>query len=306
MEQEPSVCGVKISVLIALKYSVTHSALCSLSELPGQGHWFDGILSDDEAQRFLDRYLDRQVNPTLSKPPFPDAFTITTMNPFSTGSKGGIRILQAQVPFRLATIRVRRKNDGWVMDTTNVRRLGFVYDERQEEITSFSLDGKLFGIPPSRAGPSYLRNSMADTWEAAPDLLWISKERHPSTYGPVIHVGLHEGSRANYSLKIQSQVLNHPFLIIVPSHTHSNISHYNHLAQQIAMSWYACCRGNTQIVKDVELLDGLAAQFNVIVLGGPIDNLYTRRRENEGVSTMSKSKLWIQFFRSTQITQSYH
>lgn len=53
------------------------------------------------------------------------------------------------------------------------------------------------------------------------------------------------------------------------------------------MAWYSCCRGNTQIIKDVELLDGLAAQYNVIVLGGPIDNLYTRRREGEGVSTMS-------------------
>jgi hypothetical protein len=162
--------------------------LSSISEVDGKGHWFDGVLSDDEAQKFLDRYLDREVNPTLLKPPFPDAFTITTMNPFSTGSKGGIRILQAQVPFRLATLRVRRKGDQWIMDTTNVRRLGFVYDERQEGISSFSLDGKLFGIPPSKAGPSYLRNSMMDPWEAAPDLLWISKERHPGTYGPVIHV----------------------------------------------------------------------------------------------------------------------
>lgn len=167
----------------------TSDFLFSISELAGKGHWFDGVLSDDETQKFLDRYLDREINPTLLKPPFPDAFTITTMNPFSTGSKGGIRILQAQVPFRLATLRVRRKGDQWIMDTTNVRRLGFVYDERQEGISSFSLDGKLFGIPPSNAGPSYLRNSMVDPWEAAPDLLWISKERHPGTYGPVIHVG---------------------------------------------------------------------------------------------------------------------
>jgi hypothetical protein len=41
----------------------------------------------------------------------------------------------------------------------------------------------------------------------------------------------------------------------------------------------------------VDVLDGLAAQYNLIVLGGPIDNLYTRRREKEGVSTMSKRPL---------------
>jgi hypothetical protein len=165
-----------------------NSIFIRLSEVPGKGHWFDDVLSDDTVQKFLDRFLEKSLNPNLTMPPFQDAFTISTINPFTTGPKGGIRILQLEVPFRLATIRIHRFDSQWVLDTTNVRRLGFVSDPRHEGIKSFSIDGTKFGVPPSLAGPSYLRKSVDSAWEAAPDLLWISKERHPSTYGPAIHV----------------------------------------------------------------------------------------------------------------------
>lgn len=144
---------------------IRRSLQSSLSEVTGKGHWFDGVLNDDIVQGFLNKYLDREINPALDKPPFPDAFTISTMNPFSTGSKGGIRILQFEVPFRLATIRVHRFGNNWVMNTTNVRRLGFVYDDRQKDIKSFSIDGTYFDVSPSKAGPSYLRKSVTDPWE---------------------------------------------------------------------------------------------------------------------------------------------
>ena len=126
-------------------------------EVPGKGHWFDGILSDQRIQNFLDIFLDKTINPNLDMPPFPDSFTLTTMNPFSTGTKGGIRILQLEVPFMLAKIRVIREGSKWNLLTNNVRRLGFHHDPRQGNLTSFSIDGTDFNIPPQSAGPSYLK-----------------------------------------------------------------------------------------------------------------------------------------------------
>jgi hypothetical protein len=132
-------------------------------EVPQKGHWFDGILNDQLIQNFLDLFLDKTTNPNLDMPPFPDSFTLTTMNPFSTGTKGGIRILQLEVPFMLAKIRVIRKEKKWILLTSNVRRLGFHHDSRQKEITSFSIDGTDFVKSPQTAGPSYLKKGQS--WE---------------------------------------------------------------------------------------------------------------------------------------------
>jgi hypothetical protein len=132
-------------------------------EVPTKGHWFDGILSDKLIQDFLDSILDKNKNPNLDMPPFPANFTLTTMNPFSTGTKGGIRILQLEVPFMLAKVRVIRTDNKWVILTNNVRRLGFHHDSRQQGISSFSIDGTDFDKPPQTAGPSYLRKG--ESWE---------------------------------------------------------------------------------------------------------------------------------------------
>ncbi|KAK5668312.1 hypothetical protein QVD99_005343 [Batrachochytrium dendrobatidis] len=236
----------------------------SVSEVPNKGHWFDGILNDDTVQDFLDLHLLPENNPTLELPSLPQGFTIQTLNPASTGSKGGIRILQLEVPFRLATIRVHRYENIWVLNTTNVRRFGFTHDERQKEITSWSIDGTDFSKSPADAGPSYLR--VDGVWQVADDLLWISRERHPSTYGPA------------------NLIFSHPFRIVIPSEGVENLKLYYHLAQHIASSWYLFGLGSTQIIHDVDVLDGVAAMFNLIVLGGPNDNMYTRRRSQEGGS----------------------
>ena len=160
----------------------------NLIEDAGKGHWYDGIFSDDLMQAFFDRHLGKDSNPDLKLPPLPEAFTISTINPFTTGPRGGLRILQLHIPFRLATIRVHRLGNQWILNTTNVRRIGFIKDPRQEGVESWSIDGTEFKDPLSKAGPSYLQDRDTRTWVEAPDLLWISKERHPATYGPAIHV----------------------------------------------------------------------------------------------------------------------
>ncbi|KAI9333717.1 hypothetical protein BDR26DRAFT_868064 [Obelidium mucronatum] len=234
-----------------------------LSEVYGQGHWFTGIMNDDILSTFLEKHLDPAQNPGLQHPPLPEAFTISTLNPGSTGSKGGIKILQLEVPFRLAQIRVHREGNHWILNTINVRRFGFLKDSRAT-IDTWEIDGMRFNEPP-KIGPSYLRKDDETEWKLVPDLLWISEERYWSTYGPAV------------------QILNHPFLIVVPSNpTTISSETYHRNAQLIATSWYLYGRGGTQIIRDIDVRDGIAAKYHLIVLGGPKDNLFTRRREKEG------------------------
>ena len=68
-------------------FSIFFFYCISLSEVSGQGHWFAGVVNDDVLQKFLDKQLDPALNPGLPHPPLPEAFTISTMNPGSSGSK---------------------------------------------------------------------------------------------------------------------------------------------------------------------------------------------------------------------------
>jgi hypothetical protein len=77
--------------------------------------------------------------------------------------KGGIRILQLEVPYRLGTVRVKKNGNEWIIKTTNIRRLGFVLDKRLEGLSSWVIDSTAFSEPPKHAGPSYLKSN--DMWE---------------------------------------------------------------------------------------------------------------------------------------------
>lgn len=75
---------------------------------------------------------------------------------------------------------------------------------------------------------------------------------------------------------------------MIPSKPTNHSALYRWAAQHIATSWYIYARGITQIVRDVDVLDGIAARYNLIVLGGPEDNEFAKRRANEGIADMVK------------------
>ena len=79
-------------------------------------------------------------------------------------------------------------------------------------ITSWSIDGTKFITPPEDSGPSYLNKGNGtgtNIWELSSDLLWISRERNPSTYGPVF------------------EIFNNPVIIVVPTNSDSTSSDTN-------------------------------------------------------------------------------
>jgi hypothetical protein len=48
---------------------------------------------------FIQEFFDTHINKG-SLPPFPHHFTVTTLNPSSSGPRGSIQILQSVIPFR--------------------------------------------------------------------------------------------------------------------------------------------------------------------------------------------------------------
>lgn len=102
--------------------NASHSVV-SLSEIPGKGHWFDGVVDDDVLQTFIGKHLSVPEKPKLAK-----QFSLVTMNPASSGSRGGISIQQLEVPFQLSRLLVEKDIPGkgiWRVRTENVRRIRY-------------------------------------------------------------------------------------------------------------------------------------------------------------------------------------
>ena len=52
-----------------------------VSEIPGQGHWFDGIVDDTIMQTFFNTHFSYNL------PSLPNTFTVVTLNPASSDGK---------------------------------------------------------------------------------------------------------------------------------------------------------------------------------------------------------------------------
>jgi len=64
--------------------------------VPDAGHWFDGIMDEDDVAPFLAQYGSSNA----SLPGFPTRFNAVTLNPASSGPRGSVHIYQLRLPFR--------------------------------------------------------------------------------------------------------------------------------------------------------------------------------------------------------------
>jgi hypothetical protein len=109
-----------------------------VDEMEGRGHWFDNITDDKYMQRFFNEHM-YEANSTesgegaiakKSKPSLPQSFVVYTLSTWSEG-RGGVRILQPNLPRTAATIHVdlppaeatsAEREGEWRLRTNNVRR----------------------------------------------------------------------------------------------------------------------------------------------------------------------------------------
>ncbi|KAI9138058.1 hypothetical protein BKA69DRAFT_1127679 [Paraphysoderma sedebokerense] len=151
-------------------------AYTGISEVPGGGHWFDGVVDDSALEPFFNRYL----TPQKTRPQLPQQFIISTMNPANFGSKGGIQILQLVVPYTVGRIKVTQRGSEWELKTRNIKRFEFVELEGMVRPRRVNLDGTAFDVVPKRM---YCREKQG-RWGVCDGEEWKVKERSPRTYGP--------------------------------------------------------------------------------------------------------------------------
>lgn len=96
-------------------------------EVPGEGHWWDGVVTMDVLKRF---YVE-QIGKAHDARPVPEEFKIVVANPVDQGSKFGVRVLFLEHVGEMGRVRVRRSAEveGWQVETENV--LAFEWDNNR-------------------------------------------------------------------------------------------------------------------------------------------------------------------------------
>ncbi|KAF8938527.1 hypothetical protein BGZ58_000719 [Dissophora ornata] len=277
----------------------------SLSEIPGGGHWFDGILNDEAMQTFLKQHLhDDTISRTdgisvmrervkaAVHPQFPRTFDITLTSPAGMGSKGGIQIEQLRVPFRKATIKVyiqdiRQDNDddvastAWVLRTTNIRRFRFLDSPslraRRGNISRLVIDGATFNLSgiseKDLSLGTFIRvdaSKGSSQWEFASSNEWVVTERHRETYGPSI------------------QVLEKRVVVVLGTRFANSMKLSNaadRIAKLVAHDIYLYGRGDVEVLTDEEYLEQINGfelrehcdRMNLVLIGDSHQNSVTKR-----------------------------
>lgn len=89
-------------------------------ELPGRGHWYEGVLTTEYLKDFYQTMVSRSRMARV----LPQTFTITVPAPGTLGSKAGIQVDQLHTPDVNGKLRVTRSSDNktWHITTRNIRR----------------------------------------------------------------------------------------------------------------------------------------------------------------------------------------
>ena len=105
-------------------------------ELPGEDHWFDGIMVTSPLRRFYDKIS----NCDADEPRLPQKFSIVVPCNSLLGPRGGILVEQLASPDQHGLLQVCRGDTGsWTLESSNVRRfrlsLSTLLEDGTESIT---------------------------------------------------------------------------------------------------------------------------------------------------------------------------
>jgi dienelactone hydrolase len=238
------------------RLQIEQGGRATVSEVPGQGHWFDGVVDDAVMQSFYDTHL------YAPKPALPENFTFTCVNPAVCGSRGGIALLQSHYTARLARVHVVRSVGlSWQLRTENARRLQFLAVDGLPTPATVQIDG---GAPlPVTPTASFCQSAPRTVWAPCTDApTYAASQRSPATYGPV------------------EMVLLQQLCVVIGTGTDSARAAHTSAAMWLSQNWLYQGRGRLSILTDAEFNAAAPAALpcsNAILLGGPVVNSATQR-----------------------------
>ncbi|KAN0028320.1 hypothetical protein ACTFIV_010161 [Dictyostelium citrinum] len=254
--------------MLRLYDQLTHNTSIGLiSEIPGEGHWFNGVVDDAIMQAFLTKYALSGI------PLLPDRFLINCLNPGSFQGKGGISIQQAIENFKASKIRVDKTNSlssgVWSLNTENVKRFGF--NSFNEKPNQLIIDGQKFNYIqlPSHyctdgtkvkknikiSGSKKVITSSSVIWSICNDNDWMWSERSPLNSGPMV------------------QILDYPILIVygtIGSEQQTNQRQQSAVYLSNVLMYQM--RYSINVLEDTQFTNDLFTTYNVIFMGGPQTN----------------------------------
>uniref|UniRef100_A0A0G4I3Y9 AB hydrolase-1 domain-containing protein n=1 Tax=Chromera velia CCMP2878 TaxID=1169474 RepID=A0A0G4I3Y9_9ALVE len=172
--------------------------LVSFSEVPGEGHWWGGVVSGTDKngpQEFFQKVLGRPPSEDLGLAPSvvkgsPKTFSVRGMSLWGTG-RGGVMILQKVKGSKPAQVDVVVSSDGTEMSmrTLNTRRVALKSPSTvQHPVEKLMIDGQTISSPPflSNSPEEHLCNLKGSSWEVCDKGgEWKQRERSPRTTRPI-------------------------------------------------------------------------------------------------------------------------
>ncbi|KAK4631568.1 hypothetical protein CLAFUR4_03715 [Fulvia fulva] len=116
-------------------------------EIPGQPHYWEGVLTTPPLKEFYEQQLALSNGKTTGVPLNLRDFTLTVANPGDTGSKNGVKVLQLAVPGRYGSIDVvfDPLAAACVLTTTGIKM--FFLPSYFRDCSSVILDGQKLDLP---------------------------------------------------------------------------------------------------------------------------------------------------------------
>ncbi|KAF2203309.1 hypothetical protein GQ43DRAFT_274948 [Delitschia confertaspora ATCC 74209] len=141
-----------------------HGTKTSYYELPGQGHWFEGIMTTPQLQCFYRTYTS-DVETTAR--PLED-FDIVVADPGDMGSKGGVKVLQLEDPGQYGQVQVIYDNSlkTCTIKTSNV--LALQLQIGYFRLSAISIDGSALEL----AEDSAISSKLVDLTKDVEDQTW--------------------------------------------------------------------------------------------------------------------------------------
>jgi hypothetical protein len=130
-------------------------------ELPGKGHWFDGIMTTEPLRRFYN-----VSNISGSDTVMPRRFGFAVPSSGDMGSRSGIFVDQLQSPDQLGKIEVSISEDSltWALNTSNIHRFHFTSTVFRGVLpTSVEIDRQIFSTG-QKSRRSWYTQGRTDVW----------------------------------------------------------------------------------------------------------------------------------------------
>ncbi|WVQ72559.1 hypothetical protein IAR50_002116 [Cryptococcus sp. DSM 104548] len=212
----------------------------SVVEVPREKHWWDDVLNNDNVVEFIKNLPTKATWDEQRK----QGYTLTSANPQETGGRAGIRIVELDVPGRLARLDVNARQ--WKLDAPAIP-----LDIRGMNIRRIEIQ--------SSAAPKTYIKTITGHFAPLPSL--TSPLTPPRAYGPMIRL---LSSPARFS-------------VIVPSLSGEHPRHLS-VAKRLVHDLYVYHRIDCEIVDQQTGLERVAKQEigpgNVVVIGRPEENRF--------------------------------